>query len=118
MPVLGKNAPLTAATPAVGSPNAANGVVTGSVKVTDPDGDVITFGSPITTAKGTVIVDSTGNSSINPPMTLAGKPEFSTPRRRQAGHFHSDRRRRPRFDGADLRHGEHRRVNTAPTPGR
>lgn len=66
VPVLGKNAPLTAATPAVGSPNAANGVVTGSVKVTDPDGDVITFGSPITTAKGTVIVDSTGKLIYQP----------------------------------------------------
>lgn len=49
-----------------GAPNSKTGKVTGKVTATDPDGNKLTFTSPITTPKGTVTVTSKGAFTYTP----------------------------------------------------
>ncbi|KQY04043.1 hypothetical protein ASD37_24870 [Mycobacterium sp. Root135] len=45
------------------------GVVTGTVKATDTDGDTLTYGAPITTKKGSVVVNANGSFTYTPNAT-------------------------------------------------
>ncbi|MCV7185700.1 hypothetical protein H7J56_27530 [Mycolicibacterium murale] len=58
----------------------ATGTVTGTVNVTDPDGDTLTYtGSTIDPAKGTLVVDrTTGNWTYTPTQT-ARETAYTTP---------------------------------------
>ena len=49
-----------------GEPNKTTGKVTGKVTASDPDGDHVTFTSPITTPKGSVKVSSSGAFTYTP----------------------------------------------------
>ena len=60
------NADPVAGTPVVGGPDAAAGVVIGSVSATDGDGDPLTFSGSTTTAKGSVVVDADGGFTYTP----------------------------------------------------
>ena len=65
----GNRAPVVG-TPAVGSPNAVTGVVTGSVSATDADGDTLAYSAPATTAKGAVSIGAgTGAFTYTPTVT-------------------------------------------------
>lgn len=60
------NQPPTA-TLVVGAPNAVTGSVSGRVSATDADGDVLTYSAPVSTAKGSVGIDSaTGAFTYTP----------------------------------------------------
>ncbi|MEI8084389.1 MAG: Ig-like domain-containing protein, partial [Actinomycetes bacterium] len=61
--------PVAAGTPAVGTPNASTGVVTGSVSATDPDGDNLTYSGSTTTPKGSVTVAANGSFTYTPTAT-------------------------------------------------
>ena len=52
--------------PTVGNPNVTTGVVTGTLAVTDADGDTLTFPSTITTAKGTAVIAANGTFTYTP----------------------------------------------------
>lgn len=65
VPISPKNSPPTA-TKTVGTPNAATGVVTGTVKGTDSDKDTLTYSVPATSAKGTVSITSAGEFTYTP----------------------------------------------------
>ena len=70
VPILPKNSvPVASAT--VGTPSAATGVVSGSVKATDADGDVRTYTANATTAKGAVSVNSASGAFTYTPTTTA-----------------------------------------------
>ena len=57
-------------TASAGAPNPANGVVTGVVAGTDPDGDTVTYSAPASTGKGSVSIDSaTGSFTYTPTDT-------------------------------------------------
>ncbi len=65
-----------AGTPTVGLPDPDTGVVTGSLNVTDPDGDVLTYTVTTPPRSGTVVVDASGTYTFTPgsvtgPMTFA-----------------------------------------------
>jgi len=65
----GNRAPV-AGTPAVGSPNAVTGVVTGSVSATDADGDTLAYSAPATTTKGAVSIGAgTGAFTYTPTVS-------------------------------------------------
>jgi VCBS repeat-containing protein len=66
VPILPKNrAPV--ATVSVGAPNTSTGVVTGSIRSTDADGDIRAYTASVTTAKGSVTVDGkTGAFTFTP----------------------------------------------------
>ena len=63
--------PVAAAPPTVGTPNAATGVVTGTVTATDPDGDTVTYSAPANTAKGTVVIDAATGEFVYTPTSSA-----------------------------------------------
>lgn len=67
-----------AETPTVGVPDPATGVVTGQINATDPNGDILTYSAPTSTAKGAVVVDSTTGAFTYTPTddarTTAGRP--------------------------------------------
>ncbi len=74
VPVSPKNSiPVTTTT--VGAPNTETGVVTGSVRATDADGDVPTYAGSITTAKGSATISSTGDFTYTP--TAAARHDAS-----------------------------------------
>lgn len=52
-----------------GNPNAATGVVTGSVAGSDSDGDSLTYSGSASTAKGTVVVGANGSFTYTPNPT-------------------------------------------------
>ncbi|WP_158230636.1 Ig-like domain-containing protein [Mycobacterium sp. shizuoka-1] len=52
------NAAPVIAIPTVGTPNTSTGVVTGTVTATDPDGDVLVYSTPRSTALGSVVINS------------------------------------------------------------
>ncbi|MCG5430912.1 Ig-like domain-containing protein [Mycobacterium sp. MYCO198283] len=69
VPVLPANrAPVASAAPTVGTPNATTGVVTGSLNVTDPDGNPLTYAVSGQPSGGTVTVIS-GNYTYTPSAT-------------------------------------------------
>jgi len=70
-PAPANKVPVAAAPPIVGTPDAATGVVTGTVTATDPDGDTVTYSAPATTAKGTVVVDATTGEFVYTPTAAA-----------------------------------------------
>ena len=53
-------------TATVGTPNASTGVVTGTVKATDPDGNPLTYTTPASTTKGTVTITTAGAFTYTP----------------------------------------------------
>jgi len=53
-------------TATVGTPNASTGVVTGTVKATDPDGNTLTYTVPASTTKGTVSITTAGAFTYTP----------------------------------------------------
>ncbi|HEX7827180.1 MAG TPA: Ig-like domain-containing protein [Mycobacterium sp.] len=53
-------------TATVGTPNASTGVVTGTVKATDPDGNTLTYTTPASTTKGTVTITTAGAFTYTP----------------------------------------------------
>ncbi len=57
------------ATATIGAPNAATGVVTGTITAADDDGDALTYSAPATTAKGTVQITNTGAFTYTPTAT-------------------------------------------------
>ena len=66
VPVSPKNV-VPVAVKTVGSPNAATGVITGTVSATDADVDTLTYSAPATTAKGTVSLNAgTGAFTYTP----------------------------------------------------
>ena len=67
----GNRAPVVG-TPAVGSPNAVTGVVTGSVSATDADGDTLAYSAPATTAKGAVSIGA-GTGAFTYTPTVAAR---------------------------------------------
>ena len=67
----GNRAPV-AGTPAVGSPNAVTGVVTGSVSATDADGDTLAYSAPATTTKGAVSIGA-GTGAFTYTPTVAAR---------------------------------------------
>jgi VCBS repeat-containing protein len=69
VPILGKNiAPV--ASVSVGTPNSSTGVVSGSVRATDADGDVRTYTVTTSAAKGSVLLSSsTGGFTYTPTAT-------------------------------------------------
>ncbi len=50
----------------VGTPNASTGVVTGTVKATDPNGDTLTYTAPASTTKGSISITSAGAFTYTP----------------------------------------------------
>ena len=64
------SAPVAGAT-AVGTPDAATGLVTGTVRGTDSDGDTLTFSAPATTAKGSVSINPRSGVFSYSPTTAA-----------------------------------------------
>ena len=51
----------------VGAPDATSGVVIGQIDASDPDGDVLVYAAPASTAKGAVVIDSaTGEFTYTP----------------------------------------------------
>jgi YVTN family beta-propeller protein len=62
----GNTAPV-AGTPTIGTPNATTGVVTGTLSVTDPDGDKLIYTVTSPPSKGTLVVDAAGNYTFTPP---------------------------------------------------
>lgn len=74
--VLPKNAaPITNI--ALGQPNSLNGAVIGTVSATDPDGDPLTYGVPVTTTKGIVTVNANGTFTYTP--TVAARDAAAAP---------------------------------------
>jgi len=64
--------------PSVGVPNATTGAVSGSVSATDPDGDMLSYSAPTTTAKGGVSINaSTGAFTYTP--TVAARDAAAAP---------------------------------------
>ena len=64
------NTPLSAGVGSVGSADPVTGQVTGSITVTDPDGDAPAFTTPVTSAKGgTVSIDENGVFTYIPTET-------------------------------------------------
>ena len=64
------NTPLSAGVGSVGSADPVTGQVTGSITVTDPDGDAPAFTTPVTSAKGgTVSIDENGVFTYTPTET-------------------------------------------------
>ena len=61
-----KNAAPANPTITVGQPNSSTGVVTGTVKALDPDGDTVRYGGTTTTAKGSVTVSTSGAFTYTP----------------------------------------------------
>lgn len=70
-PTPANKVPVAAAPPTVGTPDAATGVVTGTVTATDPDGDTVTYSAPTTTAKGTVVIDAVTGEFVYTPTAAA-----------------------------------------------
>ena len=66
VPVAPNNRPPQAGGPVVGSPNATTGVVTGTVGVTDPDGNALTYNVTGTPTGGKVVVNSSGGFTYTP----------------------------------------------------
>ena len=60
------NRPPTITGSTIGVPNAATGLVTGTVTASDPDGQTLTYSGPTSTAKGAVTVTSTGAFTYTP----------------------------------------------------
>jgi VCBS repeat-containing protein len=60
------NSPPTATLTKQSAPSTYSGTVTGKVTASDPDGDKVTFVTPVTTAKGTVTMTSTGSFTYKP----------------------------------------------------
>ncbi|WP_165693793.1 Ig-like domain-containing protein, partial [Mycolicibacterium diernhoferi] len=58
-------------TATVGKPNTTTGVVTGTIKATDADKDMLTYVAPAATAKGTVIANPTTGAFTYTPSTAA-----------------------------------------------
>ncbi len=55
--------------PTVDNPNASTGVVTGAVKATDADGDLLTYLGSSTTSKGSAVVNAGGTFTYTPTAT-------------------------------------------------
>ena len=70
-PAPANKVPVAAAPPTVGTPDAATGVVTGTVTATDPDGNTVTYSAPATTAKGTVVIDAVTGEFVYTPTAAA-----------------------------------------------
>ncbi|WP_158230545.1 Ig-like domain-containing protein [Mycobacterium sp. shizuoka-1] len=65
---------------AIGPRDVSTGVVTGAVVGADADGDEITFGGTVTTAKGAVVVNADGTFTYTPTATARAKAAvFSAP---------------------------------------
>lgn len=74
-----KNTAPLAGTTTVGTPNASTGVVTGTVKATDADGDTLSYSGPSTTTKGSVTVNAgTGAFIYTPTVSARGSATGST----------------------------------------
>lgn len=58
------NPPTGSAT--VGSPSQTTGVVAGTVVALDPDGDVLTYSAPATTARGSIAIAANGSFTYTP----------------------------------------------------
>jgi VCBS repeat-containing protein len=67
-PVAINRAPV-AGIPTVGNPNASTGVITGAVKATDADGDLLTYLGSTTTSKGSAVVTAGGAFTYTPTAT-------------------------------------------------
>ena len=74
-----KNSAPLAGTTTVGTPNASTGVVTGTVRATDADGDTLSYSAPSTTTKGSVAVNAgTGAFTYTPTATARSSATVST----------------------------------------
>ncbi|WP_165774215.1 beta strand repeat-containing protein [Mycolicibacterium sphagni] len=62
-----------AATPTVGAPNATTGVVTGTLNVTDPTGETLTYAVKSGPTQGTVAVTSAGQFTYTPTALALSK---------------------------------------------
>ncbi|MCW1957525.1 MAG: cadherin-like domain-containing protein [Mycobacterium sp.] len=71
VPISPKNSAPVMGTSTVGSPNAATGVVSGTVSATDGDGDTLIYSAPATTTKGAVIVNSSSGAFTYTPSAAA-----------------------------------------------
>ncbi|MCB0932848.1 MAG: VCBS domain-containing protein [Mycobacterium sp.] len=76
VPISPRNSAPTAVV-SVGSPDALTGVVTGAVNATDADHDPLTYSTPDTTAKGSVILSAAGSFTYTP--TTAARDDAAAP---------------------------------------
>lgn len=67
----GTNAAPTGVKTSSASPNPVSGVVTGTITAIDPDGDPLTFRGPVSTPKGTLVVNSATGAFIYTPTSAA-----------------------------------------------
>ncbi|MCP9274685.1 Ig-like domain-containing protein, partial [Mycolicibacterium arenosum] len=64
--IIPKNTAPTNPIATVGNPNPATGVVTGTVRATDADGDTLSYTTPAATSKGAVTITGTGDFTYTP----------------------------------------------------
>ena len=67
----------------VGSPDANNGVVAGTVTASDPDADALTFTAPGSTSKGSINIAANGNFTYTPTDGAQRQAAFGTDADRQ-----------------------------------
>jgi VCBS repeat-containing protein/YVTN family beta-propeller protein len=73
------NDPPVADTTTIGAPNANTGAVSGKVNLTDADNDTLKYSGPITTSKGSLILNTnTGNFTYTPSAATRQKAALGT----------------------------------------
>ena len=76
--IASRNTAPVASAPTVGAPDSVTGVVTGSVRATDADGDPLTYSAPATTPKGNLTV-SPGSGAFRYTPTPAARNAAAAP---------------------------------------
>ncbi|MBU3751375.1 MAG: hypothetical protein FGM52_13190, partial [Mycobacterium sp.] len=71
VPIAPRNSAPVAGATTVGTPNPTTGVVTGTVRGTDSDGDTVTFSAPASTTRGSISINSGSGVFSYSPTTAA-----------------------------------------------